>query len=410
MGGFRELCFRRKTVKFLLIQGAEQPRSLIPGDAQLGIVFVLYLHLHAGGGSGKVSHVTDDKLHCLDPARKGFRKSLRDTLIALTGAQPAGDIGFVPVCEQAGGQHLPQIVICFGQIRREKFCDGAISEVFLQKLLKPFLAFCPENGDRECRVTELHIKQTNAGNLKCGIVQIDSIAYMVGRDLLAAVCRVWKCILNLLPLLIGYGYINLMGGFAVPDGNGIALTGNGLAGQIGSLGLFLLSDALHIGCHLPDKRVMIQLFGVNYLTTNNTTLFQGLPDSNRVNIIKAVLFFFCEKPILLDELGNPALYLCPRQIRVSSWNRKGRKIISVFLLQPCRRMLITGVVIHITDNGLLAPNVAIPFLECCINSGLGIHGPRRFCRLRLGHRKSGGLSALRLLDILDLLLLRQEQV
>ena len=71
-------------------------------------------------------------------------------------------------------------------------------------------------------------------------------------------------------------------------------------------------------------------------------------------------------------------------------------------------------IFHITDNGLLAPDVAIPFLECCINSGLGIHGPRRFwgrfCRLRLGHRKSGGLSALRLLDILDLLLFRQEQV
>ena len=232
--------------------------------------------------------------------------------------------------------------------------------------------------------------------------------------LLAAVCCVGKRILNLLPLLIGYGNVNLMGGIAVPNGNDIALTGNRLAGQIGSLGLFLLSDALHIGCHLPDERVLIQLFGVNYLTTNNTTLFQGLPDSNRVNIIKAVLFFLCKKPIILDELGNPALYLCPRQIRGSGRNRKCRKVISILLLQPCRRTFISGMIFHVADNGLLAPDVAIPFLECCINSGLGIHGPRRFqdrfCRIRLGHRKSGGLSALRLLDILDLLLLRQEQV
>lgn len=78
-----------------------------------------------------------------------------------------------------------------------------------------------------------------------------------------------------------------MGGVSVPDGNSIALAGDGLAGQIGSLGLFFLGNALHIGGHLPDERVLIQLFGVNYLTANNTTLFQDLPDSNRVNIIKA---------------------------------------------------------------------------------------------------------------------------
>lgn len=214
--------------------------------------------------------------------------------------------------------------------------------------------------------------------------------------------------------VIGYGNVNLMGGIAIPNRNGIALAGDGLAGQIGSLGLFFLGNALHIGDHLPDERVLIQLFGVNYLTINDTTLFQGLSDSNRVNIIKAILFFFREKPILLDKLGNPALYLCPRQIRGSGRNRKSRKIIAILLLQPCRRTLIAGMIFHITDNGLLAPDVTIPFLECCINSGLGIHGPHwfrgRFCRLRLGHRKSGGLSALRLLDILDLLLLRQEQV
>lgn len=90
-------------------------------------------------------------------------------------------------------------------------------------------------------------------------------------------------------------------------------------------------------------------------------------------------------------------------------------------------------VFHIADYRLFAGNIAVPFLESSINRGLGIYGPRRFLgrsflrglffynlrgrffrfrlcgRTGLGHRKSGGLSALRFVNGFDLFLLRKEQ-
>ena len=77
--------------------------------------------------------------------------------------------------------------------------------------------------------------------------------------------------------------------------------------------------------------------------------------------------------ILLDELGDPALYFGPRHIarRAIRCDRKGRQPIAVFLPQPGGGVLFTGMVLHVADNRVLALDVAVPFLDSGINVGLG---------------------------------------
>ena len=77
--------------------------------------------------------------------------------------------------------------------------------------------------------------------------------------------------------------------------------------------------------------------------------------------------------ILLDELGDPALYFGPRHIarRAIRCDGKGRQRIAVFLPQPGGGVLFTGMVLHVADNRVLALDIAVPFLDGGINVGLG---------------------------------------
>ena len=186
-------------------------------------------------------------------------------------------------------------------------------------------------------------------------------------------------LLDRLIFLIGNGDVDLMGRLPVPDGDGVALAGDGLAGQIRCgrlrpwLGVFLDCDGLHILHHLPDERVIVQFFRVCHLTVHNPALGQGLPDGNRVDVVKTVLFRLGVEPIFLDELGNPALYFGPRHIarRAIRCDRKGGQRIAVFLPQPGGGVLFAGMVLHIADNRVLALDIAVPFLDGGINVCLG---------------------------------------
>jgi len=121
------------------------------------------------------------------------------------------------------------------------------------------------------------------------------------------------------------------------------------------------------------------------------------------------LFFLCVKTILTDELGDMPLYFRPRQIRrcTPHSHGKSRKIVAVFGAQKCRRVLVAGVFPHILENGPLALNISVPFLNGGVDVGLGRIALSRLLRRR--HRKSGGLFALRFVNFLYLFLLRREE-
>ena len=50
-----------------------------------------------------------------------------------------------------------------------------------------------------------------------------------------------------------------------------------------------------------------------------------------------------------------------------SRDRKRGKVIAILALQPCRRTLVAGVVLHVADNGVLTGNVPVPLLERRVN-------------------------------------------
>ena len=137
--------------------------------------------------------------------------------------------------------------------------------------------------------------------------------------------------------------------------------------------MFLGCNGLHIPHHLLDERVIVQLFRVRHLAVHDPALGQGFPDGDRVDVVKAVLFFRGIEAVLLDELGNPALYFGPRHIarRAIRCDGKGWQRIAVFLPQPGGGVFFTGMVLHVADNRVLALDVAVPFLDGGINVGLG---------------------------------------
>ena len=77
---------------------------------------------------------------------------------------------------------------------------------------------------------------------------------------------------------------------------------------------FLRSDLFRSRCDLLNERVMIQFFRVNRLPVYNTALGQSFPDSDGVHIIQIFLLGLGIEPVLLNELGNPALYFGPGQL------------------------------------------------------------------------------------------------
>ena len=127
---------------------------------------------------------------------------------------------------------------------------------------------------------------------------------------------------------------------------------------------------------------MVQFFRVRHLAVHDPALGQGLPDGDRVDVVKTILFFLGIEAILLDELGDPALYFGPRHIarRAIRRDRKGRQRIAVFLPQPGGGVLSTGLVLHVADTRVLAPDMAVPFRDGGINVSLGKRPARdRWC-------------------------------
>lgn len=131
----------------------------------------------------------------------------------------------------------------------------------------------------------------------------------------------------------------------------------------------------------------------------------GVGDRLAAQIRRRCLFFLRVKPILPDELGDSPLHLRPRQIRrcAAHGYGKSREIVAVLGTQKSRRVLVAGMFPHMLGNGPFTFSTAVPLLNGGINVGLG--RTAFFRLLRRGHRKNGGLFALRFLNFLYLLLL-----
>ena len=136
--------------------------------------------------------------------------------------------------------------------------------------------------------------------------------------------------------------------------------------------LFFSGNLLHIRHHALDERVIVQLFFVHQLAIHNTALGQRLPDGDGVDVVEPVLFCFGIKPILLDELCNPALCLGPGQHRSFGAFRANRKrgfaVATIKLMgQPCGGIFFPSMLFHIADNGVFALNIAVPCADGIVN-------------------------------------------
>ena len=121
-----------------------------------------------------------------------------------------------------------------------------------------------------------------------------------------------------------------------------------------------------------DKRGIVQFFRVCHLAVDDPSFLQGVPDGDGVDVVKTVLFFFGIEPVLLNELGNPALYLRPGQLRflraAGTDNEQAVAVTAaVFLSQPCGGIFFSCMVFHIADNSVFTLDIAVPNTESFVN-------------------------------------------
>jgi len=173
------------------------------------------------------------------------------------------------------------------------------------------------------------------------------------------------------PIIIGI----IIVAFPVPDSKSVLRVQESIAGHHhGKSGGRFFCDLLRIRHHSLNKRVAAQLFRVCNLSVDNPSLGQSLLDHNGVDVVKTVLFFFGIEPVLLNELGNPALYLRPGQLhflRAASADNEQAVAAAIFLGQPCGGVFPPGVVFHIAGYGVLTLNIAVPRTEGGVDVRLG---------------------------------------
>ena len=119
-----------------------------------------------------------------------------------------------------------------------------------------------------------------------------------------------------------------------------------------------------------DKWGIVQFFRVCHLAVDDPSFLQSFPDGDGVDVVKTVLFFFGIEPVLLNELGNPALYLRPGQLRflrASGTDNEQAVTAAVFLSQPCGGIFFSCMVFHIADNSVFTLDIAVPCTKGSIN-------------------------------------------
>ena len=115
-------------------------------------------------------------------------------------------------------QHFPEIVIDAVQIGSEITGNVTVPVVQMQQALKVFFALGAKQRYRQGGVPQFHIKKANTCDLKCGVIQINYIAWTVGRGKRIMGRKVRRA-----------GELR----------DGIPLAGDRMAGQVGDLRLLL---------------------------------------------------------------------------------------------------------------------------------------------------------------------------
>ena len=235
-----------KAIQLLLIQGAENGGQLPPGGGDGGKYLVVVpddLYLQAGSRSPVTCRLADHKAHGLHPACELLGQALGNFGVALAVSQPLGNIVLVLGVQQAGGQHLPQVLVEPLRVGEKKFRDVAVALVLLQQPLKVLPRLQPADGVGQRGVQKLHLSPFQGGNLVLCTIQIDKIPRAVGggervaglavdgHDLrLKLIFR--DRLLYLRPVLVGKRDVHFMGRLPVPDGDGIPIAGHWLLGQV----------------------------------------------------------------------------------------------------------------------------------------------------------------------------------
>jgi len=243
------------------------------------------------------------------------------------------------------GQYIPQVLICLVRVNGKRLGIVSITAICPKQLLELFFTLCPVDGIYHTGGQKLYGVIPQLGDLIGVILDIHGIAHGINRGgrVIGGSLRSWaaNCI--------------------------IFLIGNGNFGSLLCLGS---CDLLCIRHHLLDKRVIVQFFRVCHLTVDNPSFLQGFPDGDRVDVVKTVLFFFGIEPVLLNELGNPALYLRPGQLRflwTSGTDNEQSVAVTVFLSQPCSGIFLPCMVFHIADDSVFTLNIAVPCTKGSIN-------------------------------------------
>jgi len=116
--------------------------------------------------------------------------------------------------------------------------------------------------------------------------------------------------------------------------------------------------------------IVFLFFRVCHLSIDAPSFLQSFPDGDRVDVVKTILFFFGIEPVLLNKLGNPALYLRPGQLRflrASGTDNEQAVVATVFLSQPCSGIFLSCMVFHIADDSVFTLNIAVPCTKGSIN-------------------------------------------
>ena len=282
-----------------------------------------------------------------------------------------GNVPLVPVCQQMLCQHFPEIVIDAVQIGSEITGNVTVPVVQMQQALKVFFALGAQQRYRQGGVPQFHIKKANTCDLKCGVIQINYIAWTVGRGKRIMGRKVRRA-----------GELR----------DGIPLAGDRMAGQVGDLRLLLglgedgvglvndlpmeaVAETGHIkvqphkirvpnGLRRPcHRRVSLYHSGVPVgilagvlirpvrkykFFENGLVLLVDFPDSGRGFLFRdRGAFRIGEEHIPLYQLCNPTLYLGPGEVlvlpRVRELDGESGQLSAVLCAEPRGGVLIAGV-------------------------------------------------------------------
>ena len=100
--------------------------------------------------------------------------------VALSISQPLGDVILVLTIQQAGSQHLPQILVKPLRVGEKKFRDMTVLLILPQQPLKVFPRLQAADGVGQRGVQELDVPTVQGGDGVLLALQIDRITHAIG--------------------------------------------------------------------------------------------------------------------------------------------------------------------------------------------------------------------------------------